>query len=408
MSLQINVDTNSVCVPHFRPLLYNQSRHLLLKGGAGSGKSHFVAQKYILRLLDGISCNKIHRFLVLRKTQPSARNSVYRLIKNYLVKWKLLNNVCEENKTNLEFNFAKGAQIICGGLDNPEKINSIEGITGIWVEEATQFTKEDLLSLNLRIRGETPSYKQICYSFNPIRKNSYIYKRFYSNGNIPDATYDASTYTDNPFIDVEYRTQLEDLINQDQIYYNVYCKGEWGVLGGQIYTAYEVIPIKQYPQNFDDVVYGLDFGFNHPSALIEIGFRDDELYFKEKIYQKGLTNPSLINEMKHVIPEKNQGCLIYADSAEPARIQDICDAGFNCIGANKSVKDGIDFLKSKKKHIASTSTNLLDEIETYKYKQDKDGEYLDEPVKFKDDALDATRYGAYSYGIEGVPGIFTT
>ena len=391
-------------------MLYDKSRHLLLKGGAGSGKSHFVAQKHILRILDGYEVGKVHKFLVLRKTQPSARNSVYELFKRYLAKWKLLGNICTEQSSRMSFNFSNGSQIMCGGLDKPEKLNSIEGITGMWFEEAVEFTESDITQVNLRMRGQLPSYKQTTYSFNPVNKQSHLYERFYANGDVDGCRYDSSTYTDNPYIDEEYKRELEDLINRDKVYYDVYCRGEWGVLGGLIYHIgkdYDIMPYQLFPKEFDDVCFGLDFGFNNPSALVMVGIYDDELYVKELLYESGLTNTALIKKLGSVIPERYRGSVIYADSAEPARIEEINEAGYTCEPADKSVKDGIDYLRSKKKHISRRSVNLIDEMGLYKHKQDRSGEYLDEPVKFKDHAVDALRYGAYTSRVDCMPGIFS-
>lgn len=408
--MNVSFDAKKIINPHFLPLLYDKSRHLLLKGGAGSGKSHFVAQKHLLRILDGYEVGKVHKFLVLRKTQPSARNSVYELFRKYLVKWKLLNNICSEQSSRMTFHFTNGSQIMCGGLDKPEKLNSIEGITGLWFEEAVDFNESEITQVNLRIRGELPSYKQTVYSFNPVNKQSHLYRRFYEHGDVDGCRYDSSTYTDNPWIDEGYKSELEDLINRDKVYYDVYCKGEWGVLGGLIFSLgkdYDIIPYQSFPNDFDDVCFGLDFGFNNPSALVLCGIYDDELYFKELLYESGLTNSALIKKLGSVIPERYRDRVIYADSAEPARIEEINDAGFECQSADKSVFDGIDYLKSKKKHVSRRSVNLVDELGLYKHKQDKNGNYLDEPVKFKDHIIDACRYAAYSSRVEAMPGVFS-
>ncbi len=69
---------------------------------------------------------------------------------------------------------ANGAIIDFLGLDDREKLKSIEGITSIWIEEATELTKEDFLQVDLRLRGRTKSYKQIMLSFNPISSLHWI------------------------------------------------------------------------------------------------------------------------------------------------------------------------------------------------------------------------------------------
>ncbi len=127
-------------------------------------------------------------------------------------------------------------------------------------------------------------------------------------------------------------------------------------------------------------VYGLDFGYNNPTALIEVTLSDNVFYWREMLYQSKLTNADLIEKFK-LFPEL-QNHLIVADSAEPQRIEEIKRAGFRIESANKAVKDGIDFVKSKPLKIEVGSINLLREIKRYSWKRDKSGTVLDEVVKF--------------------------
>ena len=108
-----------------------------------------------------------------------------------------------------------------------------------------------------------------------------------------------------------------------------------------------------------------------------------------------MTNADLIRRLGELIEDKNKP--IYADSAEPNRIQEITNNGFNCHPSDKSVKDGIDFVKRKKLHIHQDSEDLLKEIKGYKWKEDKDGNVLEDPLKFNDHLLDALRYALYTY-----------
>ena len=145
----------------------------------------------------------------------------------------------------------------------------------------------------------------------------------------------------------------------------------------------------------DDIFYGLDFGYNNPTALIEIRMKDGVLYERELLYQTNLTNSELIDLLKQLIVKKTSP--IYADPSEPARIEEIYKAGYNIIGAEKSVKDGIDFVKRQKIKIANTSSNLIKEKKNYKWKVDKNNNVLDEPVKFNDHLMDAERYAIYTH-----------
>jgi len=370
----------------FRPYLENHSRYEIFYGGAGSGKSMFVAQRLILRAMK----EKGHKFLIVRKVAKTNRHSTFALIMAILRSWKVT-GVFKVNKSDMEIGCLNGNQIIFTGLDDVEKLKSIAGITDIWVEEASEITQEDFQQLDLRLRGKTPWPLQITMTFNPISALSWL-KSFFFDAPKENCVIHKSTYKDNRFLDDEYKKVIEDLKNQDHTYYQIYGLGEWGVLGNLVFHNYvfEDIPYKE--EDFDAVYQGLDFGFNHPSALVRVGFKDEELYVFDELYEKGLTNAELIQEVGKIIDKRKQ---ITADSAEPARIKEFRQAGYNVVPSVKgtgSVKDGIDWLKRHKIHISKKCPNLLAEMQQYSYKKDKDGNVLDEPIEFKDDAIAALRY----------------
>jgi len=384
----------------YYPLLENQDRYLIMYGGAGAGKSHFAAQKILIRIIVGMKRGIRHRFLALRKTQPAVRKSVFALFNYYIYEWGLQDFV-RVNRSDMSFHFIGGSEILCGGLDEAEKLKSIEGVTSVWLEETTEFKRKDFTQIDLRLRGKTSSYKQIILSFNPIGKFSWLYNRFFEKSTDKTKIVQ-TTYRDNRFIDKEYIEILEGLKNEDETTYEIYDLGKWGVLKNIIYSNYDLID--KWPEECDEIIYGEDFGFNNESAIIEIGIKDNEYYLRELLYQTHLTNQDLIEKMKVLIPDRDRN--IYADSAEPARIEEIKNAGFNIYSSDKSVKDGIDFVKRQKLHILKSSVNLIKEIGSYKYKEDKNGNVMDEPVKFRDHILDGLRYALYTHSKETEPDIF--
>ena len=202
-----------------------------------------------------------------------------------------------------------------------------------------------------------------------------------------------STYLDNPFLSPVYRKTLEDLKETDPELYQIYALGEYATLSNIIYKNYTIDRV--FPKAFNDEFYGLDFGYNNETALIHIQSKDNELYLKEIIYQTHLTNRDLIDLMGELkIPKKIP---IYADSAEPARIEEIYKAGYNIHQSDKKVSDGIDTVKRYKLHLYTESANLIKEIRTYKWREDKNGNIMDEPVKWNDHLVDALRMAAYTH-----------
>lgn len=364
--------------------LTNQDRYLILYGGAGSGKSVFAAQKIILRTLQ----EKDHRFLIIRKVARTIKLSCYQLLKDLIREYEL-SKPFQFHDSVTKITCSNGNEIISCGVDDPEKLKSIQGVTGIWIEEATELTEFDFMEIDRRLRGkELKNYKQIMLSFNPISALHWLNLRKFKN-----AVKLQTTYRDNKFIDSQYKKTLEDLEEQNPNLHRIYARGEWGVLEELIYRPFEIIT--GYPESYDETYYGLDFGFNNPTALVKIQAKDKQYYLTELIYKTGLTNQDVIKELERLKISKSD--LIYCDSAEPGRIEDISRAGYLAKPSDKSVKDGIDFVKTCKIFSNYDNKNLNNEVLSYSYKKDKSGNVIDEPVKFNDHLLDALRYALYTH-----------
>lgn len=368
------------------PYLNNRSRYEIFYGGAGSGKSVFVAQRMLVRAMK----EKGHKTLIVRKVAKTNRHSTFALITGIMRQWNI-EQLFKVNKSDMEITCLNGNQIIFTGLDDVEKLKSIANITDIWVEEASEISHDDFKQLDLRLRGKTPYPLQITLTFNPI--SALLWHKAYFFDNPKDNTVILkTTYQHNRFLDEEYKQVINNLQHEDKMYFNIYGLGEWGVLGNLIYSNWEVI--SDVPVSYDEIIWGLDFGFNNPSALLKIGIKDGNLYLLEEMYKTGLTNQDLIKELRKRIATFES---IYADSAEPARIEEIRRAGFRIYPAQKDVTDGLDFVKRQRIFIHKGCSNTIKEIQGYKYKEDKDGNVLDEPVKFADHLMDAMRYAIYTH-----------
>ena len=350
------------------------------------------------------------KILVLRKTLPSLRVSTLPV---FLKLWSD-NNLTSRIKTekmDLNFYFTNKFgtnqmhfSSLGPGESGPEKIKSTE-YNYIMMEEATEFTEHDYRILKLRLSAQSLDglRNQLFMCFNPISAFHFIKTEICDKANLEDADEIISNYKDNPFLPKDYTDELEKLQFQNQNYYNIYTLGNWGVLA-------EIIYEKAWPQidilpETDDVCYGLDFGFNNPSALLKIATKDQNPFLEQLLYQSHLTNSQLIEQLKILIPEKDRDKDIFCDSAEPARIKEICDAGFNAKPSDKSVKDGIDYLKSLEISVTSNSPDLIKEKNSYSYRKDKDGRVLDDPIAFNDHLLSAARYALFTRHVVQEPRI---
>ena len=373
-------------------------RFLYLYGGAGSGKSYSLAQ-YLL--FEKMRKNKGVGLLCLRKTKPAIRVSCLPLIKQWLNK---ANIPYRENKSDLRIDLQNGNFIKFDSIDDIEKKKSIEGINYVWIEEATEFTKHEVMQLNLRCRAENPNgMNQLFFTFNPVDPigNAWL-KDLTDNANTHiskitgerDSAMEKVTHGDNKFLDEKERVQIEELANQDDEYNKIYRLGEWATPTNIIYENWDIVD--GMPDSYDDLYWGLDFGFSStPAALIQLAFKGKEVWLRQRLYRTGLTNPKLIERLNDIIENKNQH--IIADSAEPKSIQEIRNDGFNILPCKKgadSVRFGIRSVKSFKMHVTKDSTDIVKELRGYKWKTEKDGEIVSppEPLKVLDHSLDAIRY----------------
>lgn len=378
----------------FEPLLDNRKRYLVLCGGAGSGKSEFAARKLYYRS----KTEGGHRFLILRKVRSRVRESVLEVSRNLL---DATGDAYEYNKTERTITFrsldGRPNEWLFDGLDDPEKIKSIKGVTGIWMEEATNFSKDDFMQLDIRLREPGPSYQQIILTFNPDEAAAPWLKERFFDGIDPDAKIHESTVEDNPIREMReaYRARLDRL--DDPTYAAIYRYGKWALAKGIIFNWDDAL--RPDGAFYDEVFYGLDFGYSvDPSALVRIYRKADVFWLEEVLYAKGLTNP----ELTSVMQDKgiNRTDEIYADCEDPKAIEEIRRGGFNikpCRKGPDSVRAGIDYLKNLKIHILNGSQNIVAECRKYKYKTDKSGNPLPVPVSLNDHLMDATRYAIFTH-----------
>jgi phage terminase large subunit len=232
MNVNIRVSKN-VFNDVYLPYLENEDRYLVFYGGGSSGKSYFIAQRWIYKLIHPTRCN----LLVVIQTGDTNRRSTFPLLKQVISNWNLAKHF-KVNESDMRIKcLLTGNEVAFAGLDDVEKIKSITfengELTHIWVEEATETQEADINQLKVRLRGGKTK-KQIVLSFNPINIQHWIKKHFIDS---KLATVCFSTYKDNKFLTEDDRKALEDLRFTDEYTYEVYCLGKWGILGKTVFDA---------------------------------------------------------------------------------------------------------------------------------------------------------------------------
>ena len=412
----IDYETVRVSVPLnrvFRPINESHARYCVLKGSAGSGKSTNVAIKLIKRLSD--PSQRGRNLMCLRKVEATNRDSTLAELKKAirLIFGARAEDVWQYPTSRSASMYCKckvtGAEIIFRGCNNQEDIEKIKSVTfengkltDIWIEEATELRETDFDILDDRLRGILPPglFYQMHLTFNPVSATHWIKRRFF-DFNDKDCITSHSTYRDNRFIDEAYHRRMEKRRQLDPEGYRIYGLGEWGNLGGTILKNWDVIEFNT--EQFSTRYYGQDFGYNHANALLDVGFKDDDLYICREMYEFEKDTGELIQQA--INEGWSRRVEMFCDSAEPDRIKMWVKAGFNAKPVAKgsgSVKAQIDWLKgiiskdkvcSRKIHIHPSCVNTIKEIEQWRWKLDtKTNTYLDEPVDFQDDAMAALRY----------------
>ena len=390
--------------PCFKEVNQSRKRYIVEKGSAGSGKSVDAAQNYILRLMRDNGRNLV----AMRKSDITNRDSTFAELTGAI--YRMFGDKAELywqiNKSPLQLTCKhNGNKIIFRGMNDDkqrEKLKSITfqkgKLTDVWLEEATEFTQADLEIIDDRLRGALPDgqFYQIRMTFNPVNKNHWIKKVFFD---IPDPNVltHHSTYLMNRFIDDAYRQRMERRKIVDPEGYMIYGLGEWGEIGGLILHNWETKEVSQNLNDYDDVAIGQDFGFNHANAILPLGIKDDNISILKEVYVFEKDTSEIIQLARDIdVPSKKQ---MWCDSAEPDRIKMWQKAGFRAKGVDKggssgSVKAQIDWLKQRKIYVHPSCVNTIKELQQWKWKKDdRTGEYLDEPVPFQDDAMAALRYG---------------
>ena len=357
---------------HFRN---SSARIQVHQGGTRSGKTYSILTGLVELCYKNPNAGAV--ITIVRKTFPALRGSVMRDFFEILEREGVYNPEAH-NKSEATYQlFGNLVEFI--SVDQPQKVRGRKRSV-LYVNEANEIALEDWRQLLLRTTG------RVIIDFNPSDEYHWIYDQV-----IPreDADFFQTTYLDNPFLPPEVVAEIERFRDVDENFWRVYGLGERGVSRATIFTHYTETekPAGRL------IGYGLDFGYtNDPTAVIAL-YQDGDTYTAhEVLYRTGLSNRAIWEQLKEEVPG---AALVVCDSAEPKSIDELHGYGLNAHPARKgpdSVRAGIQFLQSKPLKVTAGSVNLLKELRNYKWKEDKNGKQLNEPVDAFNHAIDALRY----------------
>jgi phage terminase large subunit len=349
--------------------LQGPERFIVNEGGSRSSKTYSLCQLVIVYCLQ----NKGKVVSIIRKTFPALRATVLRDFTEILKDLGIY-SLEAHNKSEQIYTFPNGSMVEFFSVDDEQKIRGRKRDIA-WCNEANELYFDDFTQLNMRTEHK------LIFDYNPSDNSSWLYE-------LPpdDTVLIRSTYKDNPFLPQSIRNQIEDLKRTDEALYQIYALGQKAVSKSNIYSNWTFMTHR--PARFTSYVYGLDFGYNHPTALMRVYWHERDIFIEPVIYESYLTTTMLIEKMRQLNIEKE--VTILADYARPEIIAEMVNSGYDVINANKVVKKGIDYVKTFGVYCMENK-EIKREYDNYKWK--KIGDHItDEPVKLFDDAMDAVRY----------------
>jgi phage terminase large subunit len=377
--------------PHLNPITCNYETfpkyiYIINQVGSRSGKTYSILQVIIIYVLT--NTGKIVD--VVRKTHAELADTV---VQDFIdiVEMLGLTGVIKRNKTKHTFK-VNGNTIRFMGMDKAQKKSGSKRDL-LYINEANGLTLEDWIQLNIRASG------QVFIDYNPS-EHFWVNEQILEKENKDDNAHILfqSTYLDNyEFLSYSQIKKIEALIDIDDFWYQVYTLGNLAVMKGKIYKRQVLIEPELYDSlDYDELYYGLDFGYEHNMCLIECKYSQEKYYERERYCKSQQQIEDLIKWMDE--HDVSMTAPIYCDSAYPAMIRKLKDAGYNARRAKKDVNDGIRLVQGLTPYICKSSVNLIRSRNKYKWRQTSSGEIVEGvPVKVDDDPCDAERYAQYSH-----------
>lgn len=377
-------------------------------GGASSGKSHGVVQKVVLKSLK--KWPHPRKVLWLRKVDRTIQDSIFTDVLDCLSTWRLL-PLCRVNKSNRTIHLPNDAVFLFKGMDDPEKIKSIKGLSDVVMEEASEFNQDDFTQLTLRLREPKHKQRQLFCMFNPVSKLNWTYKQWFADDAVVDHSrviIHQSTYKDNRFLDKDNIETIENLKQTNPAYYKIYTLGEFATLDKLVFPDFDKRRLNSRTLADLPSYFGLDFGYtNDETAFMHVKVDQDNhvIYVMEEYAKHGMLNSDIAKMIKQMGYSKE---IITADAAEPKSIAEIKRDGIYRIRPAKKGRDsivqGISFMQQYHLVVDDRCVKTIEELENYTYKKDKQsGEYTNEPVDAYNHEIDAIRYALNEINGMGTP-----
>lgn len=405
---EVKISIKKVIGGGYNRFWHNKQFYRVVKGSRGSKKSKTTALNYIHRIMKYPWAN----LLVIRRYSNTNKQSTYTDLK-WAANQLQVAHLFKFNESLPEITYRPtGQKILFRGLDDELKITSITVDVGIlcwaWFEEAYQIeTEEKFRTVVESIRGSFDAedfFKQITVTFNPWSERHWLKRTFFDEETREKDTYtNTTTFRVNEWLDDVDKARYMDLYRTNPRRARIVCDGEWGVAEGLVFDNFQVLefdPLEKI-KNIQLQAHGMDFGFtNDPTTLVSsvVDMHNKELWIYDEHYEKAM----LTDEIFHLLERKQLlRSPVVADSSEKRLIAELKRKGATglrgSIKGQGSIMQGIQFLQGFKIYIHPSCTNTIEEFNTYTFKQDKEGNWINEPIDANNHIIDALRYS-----VEGI------
>lgn len=394
MAVVLNINKKGF-LPVYRPYIEDYScRYNVFYGGRGSGKTIFVLDKLLIKGL-----KEKRTILLMRKTTANCKFSVWKELKEAVTRMNLNKYFIFYESDYSAVCSLTGTTFKCSGLDVSEKIKGFSEISDVLLEEATEFTPEDVDLIDGTVRSI--KYKlplQIYFLFNPVSKANYVYKRFgFDTGITPPNTFVLkTTYLDNPYLSQDYIERMEHMKLTNPARWKIEALGDFVSLDKLVFQNWRV-------EDFDhaaikgELMCGLDYGFINDISAFTSSVMDEDnrrIYVFKEWGDTGKTNEELAAIITSLGFSKS---VIIADAAEQKSIEEMRRKGISrikpCVKGPDSIIHGIQKLQNYEIIVHPSCTGIITELENYSWTKDrKTGEYINKPIDSFNHYLDSLRY----------------
>ncbi|MEG0297611.1 MAG: PBSX family phage terminase large subunit [Clostridium sp.] len=395
-----------------------------LVGGYGSSKSYHVATKLITKLLE-----EKRKALVVREVFDTLRDSCFDLLEEVAITMGV-HDTMRFISSPMQVRFANGSKIIFKGMDNPAKLKSINGVSIIWLEECSEIKYAGFKELLGRLRHPLLS-NHIILSTNPISKSNWVYTHFFQDkrNNVQllddeelykkktiitnNTYYHHSTVDDNFFAPKDYIEQLDSIKLHDPDLWRIARQGKFGVNGKIVFPQFEVMEHDQVMQNIKRIEKpllrnGMDFGFvTSYNAVVRLAVDHSKkiLYIYWDYFSRDKTDIEIAKDIAEFIETQE---VIKADCAEPKAIRFYRQEGFRMKPCKKFKGSRAQYTKKVKRFhkiiCSSNCSNTVDELEDLTYKEDKNGEIIEDEFNIDPHSLSAIWYALDDYEVSNLKG----